>query len=109
MSAALHHQRCFRHAAREAVARCGECRRFFCRECITEHDDRLICAACLKTLTAAAQPRRRSWALLGQLTASFAGLVLTFIFFHTLAGLLIKIPSNFHAGTIWKTNWWESP
>lgn len=47
---ALIHQRCFNHATREAVARCPECSQFFCRECITEHDDRVICSACLKKL-----------------------------------------------------------
>ena len=47
----LAHQRCFNHAVREAVARCPECGQCFCRECITEHDDRVVCAACLKKLT----------------------------------------------------------
>ena len=44
----LAHQRCFNHATREAVARCPECHHFFCRECITEHDDRVLCTGCLK-------------------------------------------------------------
>ena len=43
----LSQQRCFNHTSREAVARCPECGRFFCRECITEHDDRVLCAVCL--------------------------------------------------------------
>ncbi|MBT8374528.1 MAG: rhomboid family protein, partial [Deltaproteobacteria bacterium] len=29
-------QRCNNHGQREAVARCPKCRRYFCRECITE-------------------------------------------------------------------------
>ena len=46
---ALAHQRCFNHALREAAARCPGCGNFFCRECVTEHDDRVLCAACLET------------------------------------------------------------
>src|SRR5580658_7631208 len=32
-------QRCFNHDLREAVAQCPSCKRFFCRECVTEHAD----------------------------------------------------------------------
>jgi hypothetical protein len=38
-------QRCLNHMLREAVARCPECSRFFCRECITEHEDKVLCAS----------------------------------------------------------------
>jgi hypothetical protein len=41
------HQRCWNHESREAVCRCPECGRSFCRECVTEHDARLLCASCL--------------------------------------------------------------
>ena len=41
----LVHQRCFNHMLREAVACCPECRRYFCRECVTEHEDKVLCAA----------------------------------------------------------------
>src|SRR5438132_254763 len=54
----LARQRCLNHLNREAVARCPECKRFFCRECVTEHEDRLICAACLKKLAKATARRR---------------------------------------------------
>ncbi len=40
-------QQCFNHAGREAAARCLECGRFFCRECVTEHGGRLLCGHCL--------------------------------------------------------------
>ena len=63
---ALAHQRCFHHSLREAVARCPECRQFYCRECVTEHDDRMFCAACLRKRSVVAAPARRSfaWAVL---------------------------------------------
>ena len=38
----LIHRRCLHHPAREAVALCPECRRFYCRECVTEHAGRMI-------------------------------------------------------------------
>jgi hypothetical protein len=51
-------QRCFNHGMREAAARCPECGRFYCRECITEHDDRVLCSACLKKLARAPLAKR---------------------------------------------------
>jgi hypothetical protein len=45
-------QRCANHPGREAAARCPECRSYFCRECVTEHEDRVLCAACIRALTA---------------------------------------------------------
>jgi hypothetical protein len=45
-------QRCWNHESREAACRCPECRRNFCRECVTEHESRLLCATCLKGVTA---------------------------------------------------------
>ena len=43
----LARQQCFRHPGREAVVRCPSCRRDFCRECVTEHDERYLCSSCL--------------------------------------------------------------
>lgn len=43
--------RCLNHEAREAVSRCPSCRNYFCRECISIFEDRVICAACLKTVS----------------------------------------------------------
>ncbi|MDX2111650.1 MAG: rhomboid family protein [Verrucomicrobiota bacterium] len=43
----LSQKRCFNHAEREAAARCLECGQFFCRECASEHDGRILCSACL--------------------------------------------------------------
>ena len=51
-------QRCFNHAGREAVARCPECSRYFCRECISEHRGRVVCAGCLASLSATVKERR---------------------------------------------------
>jgi hypothetical protein len=94
-------QRCFHHASREAVARCPECQRFFCRECVIEHDDRLLCSACL------AQQARPSFAKryhLGGLVKALR-LVLAFLAlwwcFYLLGQMLLHIPGAFHEGVLW--------
>lgn len=43
-------QRCWNHEAREAACRCPACGRTYCRECVSEHEGRLLCAACLRGL-----------------------------------------------------------
>lgn len=101
----LSQQRCFHHVSREAVARCPACGQFFCRECITEHDDRVICAACLKKVSKL--PLTQGRALRGALRAVqvLIGLVLAWLFFHLLGTTLLSIPSSFHDGTVWRPNW----
>jgi hypothetical protein len=105
----LHQQRCFNHAAREAVARCPECGRFFCRECVTEHDDRLVCAACLAKSVKKPLMRRSGFVTAWRGLQFCAGLMVIWLFFHVSAVLLMKIPSDFHEGTVWQVNWWEKP
>ena len=102
---ALVHQRCLNHAAREAVARCPECRQFFCRECITEHDDRVICAACLKKLARVPLFKRPAFAGLLRAGQCVVGIFLAWFFFHLLADWLLKLPTDFHEGTLWEVNW----
>ena len=99
----LAHERCFHHALREAVARCPECERFFCRECITEHDDRVICASCLKRLVARAGSSGARWSWLVQLGQCLAGLMLCWIVFYYAGRALLAMPSSFHEGTLWKS------
>ena len=73
-------QRCFNHHLREAVARCPECTHFFCRECITEHDDRIICAACLRKLARKPSSDRRGFAGLLRFTQFVLGLAAAWSF-----------------------------
>jgi hypothetical protein len=105
---ALIHQRCFHHSAREAVARCPECRHFYCRECITEHEDRVICATCLKKLTAPAQSARVSFAWMLPFVHLSLGFCLVWLFFYFLGATLLSIPSRFHEGTVWLDKWWKT-
>ncbi len=97
-------RRCVRHDAREAVARCVECGGGFCRECVTEHEDRIYCASCHGRLVAAATrlPRRVPWARVRKAAATAGSIVCLVIGFYLLGRALVAIPSDFHDGTIWK-------
>ncbi len=53
MSAAALQQRCWNHELREAACRCPGCGKSFCRECVSEHESRLLCAACLRSFSRA--------------------------------------------------------
>jgi hypothetical protein len=87
-------QRCFHHADREAAARCVSCQRFFCRECVTEHDGRMTCANCVGRVRAPLSAERSStvmWAVL-----SLGGLLLAWLIFYYLGMGFARIPSTFH-------------
>jgi hypothetical protein len=103
-------QHCHIHPHREAVVRCPECRYFYCRECVTEHEDRMLCSNCLAHLAGMRRRPERTWVqgllLAGEGALGF--LVLWYAFY--LMGLtLLKIPSAFHEGTIWAAGWWGGP
>ncbi|MEQ1859312.1 MAG: rhomboid family protein [Chthoniobacteraceae bacterium] len=106
MSDRLALQRCWNHASREAIARCPECSRFFCRECTIEHADRIICSGCLARLqSAATKPgQRRSFAPVLRCAAALAGLVFAWILFFSIGRMLLAIPDSFHGDTLWKSS-----
>lgn len=101
----LLHQRCFNHATREAVARCPECGQFFCRECITEHDDRVLCSACPKKLARLPLVKRPAFKNVMRIAQGFAAIIMTWFFFFLIGEGLLKIPTSFHDGTLWQVNW----
>jgi|SRR6185503_15126842 hypothetical protein len=100
-------QRCTNHAVREAVARCPECRLYFCRECITEHDDRVLCTACLKKLTKSLEGRRRGFAGLLRVLQCAAGIVIAWFFFFLIGERLMQLSDSFHEGDVWQVPWLE--
>jgi hypothetical protein len=103
--ASLGAQICFNHPIREAVARCPECGRSYCRECITDHEGRIICAACLQRLTAAETTndtgRRRVLQFLLLPVRMLVGLSIAWLCFYTIGRLLLAMPSEFHSGAVW--------
>jgi len=101
----LAQQRCFNHAVREAVARCPECGQYFCRECITEHDDRVVCALCLKKLTRPPFTRGTAFVRLLRLAQCACGILIAWFFFFLVGEGLLKLPASFHEGTLWQVPW----
>lgn len=93
--------RCFNHAEREASARCVACGRFFCRECVAEHDGRMICGACLRKETHAHAGEARRWSAWAARGAQMAAaVVVAWLVFYAAGRMLLTIPAEFHEGTV---------
>jgi hypothetical protein len=95
-------QTCFVHRQREAAARCPECARFFCRECVTEHEGRVLCVGCLARVNERAGESRLRLGWLWRAGQVTAALFLAWIFFYWLGGLLLRIPPDVHEGIYWE-------
>ena len=100
----LLYQRCFSHSNREAAARCPECGRFFCRECVTEHEGRVICATCLRKIVQPRLTQRPAFVVALRSVLGLAGLLTAWLFFYLLGQILLTMPSSFHEGTLWKSS-----
>ncbi len=100
MSAARLQPRCWNHETRDAVCRCPGCGRSFCRECVTEHEARLLCSRCLGEAAqgaAATRPRRR----LAGLWMAVAGLLLAWLVFYGTGQALILVTGRMEQ-TAWQ-------
>lgn len=95
-------QRCFNHFKREAAARCPVCLKFFCRECVTEHEDRVLCAACLERESRNISRHGTGVPGLWSALQLASGGLAVWFFFYLLGRLLLKLPTSFHDGTLWK-------
>jgi hypothetical protein len=98
MKGPLREARCFNHAEREAAARCPPCGRYFCRECVTEHEDRVICAACLAGLAKKPAPGRAVLAAAVRALQFLAALAALWLVFYAAGSALLNLPSAFHQG-----------
>ena len=103
----LLHQRCCNHMLREAVARCPQCRRYFCRECVTEHEDRVLCATCLSANANAESSDQSRLGGMLRLMHFLIGTMVLWMFFYYLGQILLSLPSAFHEGTLWEKGWWN--
>ena len=98
----LARQRCLVHLDREAVARCISCLQYFCRECVGEHEGKMICAGCLRKQEAKKKtvaPRR---ALISSTLLFVASFFFLWWCFYGMGNLLLRIPSSFHDGSVWE-------
>lgn len=100
----LTYQRCYNHAEREAAARCPECGRFFCRECVSEHDDRVLCAKCLAKLLKPSVVKRYHLGGIMKAAQAFVSIVILWLFFYVVGQMLLTIPTAFHEETLWQNS-----
>lgn len=98
-------QRCFNHISREAAARCPECSRFFCRECVAEHEDRVLCASCLKKLSESGPSKRHAFATVMRSAQVVVGVLVAWFFFFMIGESLLRLPASFHDSSVWEDPW----
>ena len=95
-------QRCLNHPAREAAARCMSCAANYCRECVEEHDGKLVCAACLRKAAKTPVLQRAWFKRLLTCAQTTVALLFLWIVFFTFGKTLLTIPTSFHEGEVWK-------
>ncbi len=79
------------------MVRCPSCRRFFCKECVSEHEDRFLCASCLAREAAPdtrVRPSGRN--LLTGAMQLLAGLALLWLLFFLIGNAIRNVPDTFH-------------
>jgi hypothetical protein len=99
MNPAALHNRCWNHEAREAVCRCPGCSRGFCRECVAEHEQRLLCAACLRAAVHT-QPATSGNRLLARIALAVAGLLLAWVVIFLIGEAILT-----YTGRLEQTAW----
>lgn len=80
------------------------CTQHFCRECVTEHEDRVICAVCLRKLTFKPEAKKRNFSGLKRFFAAGCGFLLIWMMFYLAGRMLVSIPEEFHDGSLWKAS-----
>lgn len=96
---AIQQLRCARHQNREAAAKCVLCGKFFCRECVTEHDGRMLCAPCLRSESLPSSAKKKAWSRFPlRLFLAFCSVSLLWIVFYGAGKLLLTVPNRFHEG-----------
>jgi len=84
-------QHCWNHEEREAACRCPACGRSYCRECVSEHEGRLLCAACLIRITANRQPETHTLRKLAPPAMIAAGILLAWLVYWAAGAALIGL------------------
>ena len=97
----IQHQRCFNHANREPVAKCPHCNRFYCRECITEHNRKLVCSKCLEEITSKDEKKSNTMVALCEFLIMLIGFSGVMFILAILGWFLMQIPNDIHTGAKW--------
>jgi hypothetical protein len=106
MTTTFSQTRCFNHSVREAVAKCPGCKKDFCRECTSEHEDRILCKDCLTTETKVDKKGPGFFSKIFVIARICLSLFWAFFVFYIIGVLLNKIPSEFHDGNFLRDAWW---
>jgi len=88
----LRHARCLFHPLREAAARCPLCGGTFCRECVTDEDDKLACPPCLRRMARPPAPKASLARRFRQTLAGFIALACLAVLFFTLLRWRVNTP-----------------
>ena len=94
MTGAALQPRCWNHEAREAVCRCPQCGRCFCRECVTEHEARLLCAACLRTAARAGRSRGGALRRMAPAGMLLGGVALAWVLFYAAGETFLEMTAH---------------
>jgi hypothetical protein len=73
---------------------------FFCRECVVEHEDRVLCSACLRRETHTGDGPGRRWAWLGLAARAAVSFALLWLVFGLLGEGLLRLPDAYHEGVV---------
>jgi hypothetical protein len=84
-------QHCWNHEGREAACRCPSCGRAYCRECVSEHEGRLLCAACLSGLAARRGPQPGSFRKLAPPAMIAMGILFAWLVYWAAGASLIGL------------------
>jgi len=83
--------RCQNHIEREAAAICMKCQNYFCKECITEYDDKMLCKNCIDDLLKKNKTTHRKKINLKQFFAIITTTLFLWIIFYSSGKFLISI------------------
>lgn len=90
------HQKCLNHAQREAAVRCPACKRFFCRECVSENEGRYLCVQCLQETISGDTRKKRRLVLLQSAIRLAAAVLFLWFSFSVLGKMIVSIPNAYH-------------
>ena len=103
----MRRHQCVLHPDRGAVARCPVCRRFYCHECITEHEGQVLCRRCLTRQGEDSGSVRPGFGerygsvvrLLVKPLLMVAGFIILWFIFVSVGSMLMSFPDSFFLST----------